>query len=85
MVNEKPTRWFFNGDCFAMAALERSGKDNMDLLEVGALVRNPQAPEWGLGQVQSIIGYRVTVNFEDAGKQVIDRRVVELELIEFDR
>ena len=57
----------------------------MDLLEVGALVRHPTEPDWGLGQVQSIIGWRVTVNFEEAGKQVIDRRVIELELIEFDR
>lgn len=56
----------------------------MDLLEVGALVRHPEAPEWGVGQVQSIIGHRVTVNFEEAGKQVIDRRRVTLELIEFD-
>lgn len=57
----------------------------MDLLEVGALVRHPNEPDWGLGQVQSIIGARVTVNFEEAGKQVIDRRVVSLELVEFDR
>lgn len=57
----------------------------MDLLEVGALVRHPDQPDWGLGQVQSIIGPRVTVNFEEAGKQVIDRRVVTLELVEFDQ
>ncbi|MCI4664415.1 MAG: DUF3553 domain-containing protein [Neomegalonema sp.] len=57
----------------------------MDLLEVGALVRHPEEPGWGLGQVQSIIGHRVTVNFEGAGKQVIDRRIVTLELIEFDQ
>lgn len=56
----------------------------MDLLEVGALVRHPTQPDWGLGQVQSIIGPRVTVNFEEAGKQVIDRRVITLELVEFD-
>ena len=42
------------------------------------LVRHPQQPEWGLGQVQSNIGGRVTVNFEHAGKVVIDARVVEL-------
>ncbi|WGH80421.1 DUF3553 domain-containing protein [Jannaschia ovalis] len=36
------------------------------------LVRHPDAPDWGLGQVQSKIGDRVTVNFENAGKQVID-------------
>ena len=47
-----------------------------ELLEVGAIVRHPSAPEWGEGQVQSIIGDRVTVNFENAGKVVIDARRV---------
>jgi hypothetical protein len=47
-------------------------------LEPGALVRHPQQPQWGLGQVQSVAGTRVTVNFEEAGKQVIDSRRVEL-------
>jgi hypothetical protein len=42
------------------------------------LVRNPQAPEWGLGQVQSRIGDRITVNFEHVGKQVLDGRRVAL-------
>lgn len=56
----------------------------MDLLEVGALVRHPEQPDWGLGQVQSIIADRVTVNFEHVGKQVIDRRVVTLTLVAFD-
>lgn len=35
------------------------------------LVRHPEKPDWGLGQVQSNIGGRVTANFEHAGKQVI--------------
>lgn len=48
------------------------------LLEPGMLVRHPQQPDWGLGQVQSNIGGRVTVNFEHAGKVVIDSRRVEL-------
>ena len=47
-------------------------------LEPGALVRHPQAEDWGLGQVQSVAGHRVTVNFEHAGKQVIDATVVRL-------
>ncbi|MGL4321012.1 MAG: DUF3553 domain-containing protein [Paracoccaceae bacterium] len=47
-------------------------------LEPGMLVRHPQAPEWGLGQVQSKIGDRITVNFEHQGKVVIDGRRVEL-------
>ena len=50
-------------------------------LEPGVLVRHPGAPDWGLGQVQSVAGYKVTVNFEEAGKQVIDARVVSLAFI----
>ncbi|WP_428928741.1 DUF3553 domain-containing protein [Marinibacterium sp. SX1] len=35
-------------------------------------VRHPDHPDWGTGQVQSNIGGKVTVNFPDAGKVVID-------------
>jgi len=45
------------------------------------LVRHPNAPEWGIGQVQSRIGDRITVNFANAGKQVVDGRHVSLELV----
>lgn len=41
-------------------------------LEPGMLVRHPAQPDWGLGQVQSRIDGKVTVNFEHVGKQVID-------------
>ena len=44
------------------------------LLEPGMMVRHPERPDWGLGQVQSVVGARVTVNFEHAGKVVIDLR-----------
>jgi hypothetical protein len=47
-------------------------------IEPGALVRHPDQPDWGLGQVQSVIGHRVTVNFEDAGKQTLDATRVAL-------
>ncbi len=47
-------------------------------LEPGVMVRHPGRPDWGLGQVQSVAGAKVTVNFEEAGKQVIDARVVGL-------
>jgi hypothetical protein len=50
-------------------------------LEPGALVRHPVQPEWGLGQVQSVAGRKVTVNFEHAGKQVIDAAVVHLDFV----
>ncbi|WP_444463135.1 DUF3553 domain-containing protein [Rhodobacter capsulatus] len=52
-----------------------------EFLEPGMLVKNPQAPEWGLGQVQSRVGDKVTVNFEHVGKQVIDGRRVQLALV----
>jgi hypothetical protein len=53
-------------------------------IEVGALVRHALEPEWGVGQVQSIIGDRVTVNFENQGKVVLKGSDVPLELVEPD-
>ncbi len=50
----------------------------MALLEPGMRVRHPNQPEWGLGQVQSVAGDRVTVNFEHAGKVLINARQIEL-------
>jgi hypothetical protein len=52
-----------------------------EILEPGMIVRNPSAPEWGLGQVQSKIGSKITVNFEHMGKQVIDGDRVTLDLV----
>jgi transcription elongation factor GreA-like protein len=51
------------------------------LLVPGTLVRHPSQPDWGVGQVQSVIGDRVTVNFEDRGKVLINAAVVELEVV----
>ncbi|RRH76591.1 DUF3553 domain-containing protein [Falsigemmobacter faecalis] len=50
-----------------------------DMLEPGMLVKNPAQPDWGLGQVQSNIGGKVTVNFENAGKVVVQSERVALE------
>jgi hypothetical protein len=50
-------------------------------LEPGVLVRHPGQPDWGVGQVQSVAGRKVTVNFEDAGKQTIDAAIVRLEFV----
>ena len=50
-------------------------------LEPGALVRHPSQEDWGLGQVQSVAANKVTVNFEHAGKQVIDAAVVRLDYV----
>ncbi len=49
------------------------------LLEPGMMVRHPERPDWGLGQVQSVIGARITVNFEHAGKVVIEGKHVSLQ------
>lgn len=50
----------------------------------GALVRHPQQPDWGLGQVQSVDGARITVNFENAGKHLINAEVIELDIVRDD-
>ena len=49
--------------------------------EPGDKVFNPSAIEWGIGQVQSIIKEKVTVNFQNAGKKVINSNNVELKKI----
>lgn len=49
-----------------------------DFLTPGMLVRHPDEPDWGVGQVQSNVGGRITVTFPEAGKRVIDSRVVGL-------
>ena len=50
--------------------------------EPGDKVTNPQKKEWGIGQVQSIINDKVTVNFENAGKKVINSEEIVLERID---
>ncbi len=42
------------------------------ILAPGMLVRHPDFPDWGIGQVQSNAGARITVNFPETGKVVID-------------
>ena len=46
----------------------------------GQWVSHPQHPEWGAGQVQSAVGNRVTVNFEDRGKVLINAALVALDI-----
>ena len=50
--------------------------------EPGDYVKNPANDEWGIGQVQSIIGNKVTVNFENTGKIVININNIKLEKID---
>ncbi len=44
----------------------------------GTFVRHPDHADWGIGQIQSVIGERITVNFENTGKQLINGAVVAL-------
>ena len=50
--------------------------------EPGDKVINPNNREWGIGQIQSIIKEKVTVNFENVGKKVINAQNIELEKLE---
>jgi uncharacterized protein DUF3553 len=47
----------------------------------GQYVRHPDEPDWGIGQVQSSVADRVTVNFENAGKQLIISSRIDLILL----
>ena len=47
----------------------------------GVLVRHPQHEDWGVGQVQSAIDTRITVNFEHRGKELINGDVICLILL----
>ena len=44
-------------------------------------VLNPKNKDWGIGQIQSIINDKVTVNFQNVGKKVINAKNIELEKI----
>ena len=54
------------------------------VIEPGHRVRHPGRPDWGLGQVQSVVGNRITVNFENAGKVLVNVGVVALEVLDED-
>lgn len=56
--------------------------DMTSILEPGMLVRHPTQDDWGLGQVQSNINGKVTVNFREEGKVVIDGARVMLILVQ---
>jgi hypothetical protein len=51
------------------------------LWEPGMLVRAPAHPEWGIGQIQSVVGERVTVNFQETGKMVVETALVQLDWV----
>jgi len=47
----------------------------------GDFVVNPNNKDWGIGQIQSIINNKITVNFENAGKKVINAKEIILERV----
>ena len=49
--------------------------------EPGDKVTNPDNKNWGIGQVQSIINGKITVNFENVGKKVIKSEIIKLQKI----
>ena len=53
-----------------------------DWLTPGTFVRSPANPDWGLGQVQSVIDDKATVNFENSGKLVIRLDAVALTVVD---
>ena len=56
--------------------------ENMNaILAPGMLVRHPSYAEWGIGQVQSNIAGRITVNFPEEGKVVVNGAHIALELV----
>ena len=52
--------------------------------EPGDKVINPNNKDWGIGQVQSIIKGKITVNFENVGKKVINSNIIELVRLKID-
>ena len=50
--------------------------------EPGDFVINPKNRSWGIGQIQSVIKNKVTANFENVGKMVINSKEIILERIE---
>ena len=54
-------------------------------LEPGNFVINPSEKDWGTGQIQSIIKNKATINFENAGKKVINLDNIRLNRINYEK
>tara|TARA_Y100001970_G_scaffold148195_1_gene181876 strand:- start:312 stop:491 length:180 start_codon:yes stop_codon:yes gene_type:complete len=50
-------------------------------LEPGDFVINPKNKDWGVGQIQSIVKNKITVNFQNSGKQVLNSENITLEKV----
>ena len=49
--------------------------------EPGDYVKHPNNKDWGIGQIQSIYKNKITVNFENSGKKVINAKEIILEKV----
>ena len=58
------------------------GVTHGSMIEPGMRVTHPVQPDWGTGQVQSVVGERVTVNFEHRGKVLINTEIVDLRILD---
>jgi len=56
-----------------------------ETLVPGDYVRHPDCPDWGLGQIQSVTRNRITVNFEQKGKQLINGALISLIPVNLDK
>jgi Protein of unknown function (DUF3553) len=73
---------FGQGGSVGTQGNEQLMNGSIDRLAPGTFVRSPANPDWGLGQVQSAIGDRVTVNFEHRGKLVINLAAAPLIVVD---
>jgi hypothetical protein len=73
------------GACAFIDGDHGEGKLMESFIVPGALVRHPEETAWGVGQVQSVVGSRITVNFENAGKRLINGELIQLVLVSPER
>ena len=57
-------------------------ENRMDLTP-GSYVIIKNNNEWGIGQIQSSINNKITVNFENVGKKVININEINLEIVTY--
>ena len=45
------------------------------------VINEDKKDEWGLGQVQSSINDKITINFENVGKKTINSKEIKLKIV----
>ena len=56
--------------------------DYFAYLTPGVFVINQEKEDWGIGQIQSSINNKITINFENVGKKTIDPKIVKIKIID---